>query len=220
MSDRKPRPRCLAMALQFGERGYPIFPAKFGLKESHKRALYSGGAKWGATKDAAQITRDFYKWLNANIGLPTGNYKGLINKGFFVIDCDTVAGHGVDGIANWDALVAKHSPLPPTSMAISPTGSVHYYFKSPAGIKIKGSEGKIARGVDVLGDGNMELCRIASRQLRKAPRSLGNIVGSTSCRWPWRLNGCGSFAKNQRASKSAKKITRSMLTRSSTRSMQ
>src|ERR1019366_3951060 len=155
MSDRKPRPRCLAMALQFGERGYPIFPAKFGLKESHKRALYSGGAKWGATKDAAQITRDFYKWLNANIGLPTGNYKGLINKGFFVIDCDTVAGHGVDGIANWDALVAKHSPLPPTSMAISPTGSVHYYFKSPAGIKIKGSEGKIARGVDVLGDGNM-----------------------------------------------------------------
>src|ERR1019366_1401349 len=84
MSDRKPPPRCLAMALQFGERGYPIFPAKLGLKESHKRALYSGGVRYGATIDPVQIRKDFWKWRNANIGFPTGN-------GRFAIDVDTLA---------------------------------------------------------------------------------------------------------------------------------
>ena len=172
MTDRKP-PRCLDMALQFGERGYPIFPAPVGTKRSHKSKLFSGGINWGASSKRAQIIQDFLKWPDANIGLPTGNFNGLTKKGFFVIDCDTIAGHGVDGIAGLAALEAKHGKLPPTSMAISPTGSVHYYFKSPAGIKIKGSESEIARGVDVCGDGQMVIVPPSIARVAKGSKVFG-----------------------------------------------
>jgi hypothetical protein len=72
MTDRKPPPRCLAMALQFGEHGYPIFPAKLGLKESHKRALYSGGVRYGATIDLVQIRGS----SGSRVGV-FGNFRGL-----------------------------------------------------------------------------------------------------------------------------------------------
>jgi len=156
-------PHCLDMAIRYGNSGYPIFPAKFGLKESHKSALHSNGIKWGATLDSKEITRNFLRWRNANIGLPTGNFLGKPNiKCLFVIDADTLAGgHKYDGIAGLAALEAKHGKLPPTRQSISPTGSVHSWWMSPAGVKIKTCQGTatkgIAPGVDVLGERAMIL---------------------------------------------------------------
>src|ERR1700746_3445433 len=59
-------------------------------------------------------------------------------------------------LASIKALEAEHGSLPDTLMTISPSGSVHRYYKHPgAGIKIKNSVGQIGPGVDIRGDGGM-----------------------------------------------------------------
>jgi putative DNA primase/helicase len=141
----------LEAALDLARQGFDVFPAPgTGEKKSEKAAEYSGGVRWGATNDEKQIRRDFRKWPDANIGIPTGNE-------FFVVDADTLEGHGVDGIAALGALQVQHGRLPETKTAITPSGGRHYYFGCPEGIMIKGSQSKIAPGVDVLGEANMVL---------------------------------------------------------------
>jgi hypothetical protein len=148
---------CKSEALRYAtELGWYVFPAPPGKKKSHKKAEHSNGAKWGMTNDPDQIERDFKKWPDANVGIPAG-----IKNGFFVIDADTLEGHKVDGIANLQTLVDANSPLPETRQSISPTGSIHYYFKYPQypdGMKVKSNDtGRLAAGVDILGEGGMVL---------------------------------------------------------------
>jgi putative DNA primase/helicase len=131
-------------------RGWFVFPAPPGQKKSYKSAEHSNGNKWGMTKDANGIRQDWKRWPDANVGIVTGQVNGL-----FVVEADTPQGHGVDGIASLEQLEVKHSKLPDTLMAESPSGSVHYYFKHPGNLKIKNSDSKIAPGVDVRGDGGM-----------------------------------------------------------------
>jgi Bifunctional DNA primase/polymerase, N-terminal/AAA domain/Primase C terminal 2 (PriCT-2) len=153
-------PSCVEAALGYAARDWTIFPAPQGEKKSHKSAEYSGGVNWGATKDPAQIKRDWRRWPDANIGIPTG-----AENGFFVVEADTVKGHGKDGIASLKDLEAKHTKLPNTLMAESPSGSIHYYFNHPRnGIKIKNSTSEIAPGVDVRGDGGMVVAPPSIRQ--------------------------------------------------------
>jgi Bifunctional DNA primase/polymerase, N-terminal/Family of unknown function (DUF5906) len=130
--------------------GWPVFPAPPGEKKSHKKAEYSDGRKWGATCDPDEIRRDFEQWPDANIGIRTGAISG-----FWAVDIDTPEGHGKDGFASLAALEAEHGALPATLQAESPSGSIHYLFKYPAGIKIRNSVSRIAPGVDVRGDGGM-----------------------------------------------------------------
>jgi hypothetical protein len=136
-------------ALHYAARGWHVFPAPPGEKKSHKSAKHSDGRKWGQTKDADEIRRDFKKWPDANIGVVCGAVSGI-----FVVEADTKEGHDVDGIASLTALEVEHGALPPTRQAMSPSGSVHYYFNHP-GFKIKNSASAIAPGVDVRGDGGM-----------------------------------------------------------------
>jgi hypothetical protein len=122
-----------------------------GTKSSHKKAEYSDGRPWGATTDAAEIRGDFIRWPDANVGIVTGGVSGI-----FVVEADTKEGHDVDGIASLAALEGEHGKLPPTLQAISPSGSIHYFFNHPgAEFKIKNSASAIAPGVDVRGDGGM-----------------------------------------------------------------
>jgi Bifunctional DNA primase/polymerase, N-terminal/Primase C terminal 2 (PriCT-2)/Family of unknown function (DUF5906) len=152
----------LAAALQILKRGWKIFPAPQGEKSSHKAAKHSGGRNWGMTNDPAEVKRDWRQWPQANIGLPTGNVNGI-----FVVETDTRKAHPTlktDGAAGLAGLEAEHSPLPATLIAVSPTGSVHYYFNHPGvlhpgdGVWIKNSASEIATGVDVRGDGGMVIC--------------------------------------------------------------
>jgi hypothetical protein len=165
-----PPPR-LAAALKYAADGdgWYIFPAPPGEKKSYKSAKYSG-FKWGITKDEKQIRKDFGKWPDANIGIPTGE-----ENGFFVIEADTVKGHGVDGLASIKELEAEHGPLPKTRMAVSPSGSVHRYYKHP-GFKIWSSDSFIAPGVDIKGDGGMVIAPPVSS------RASENIAGSMKAR--------------------------------------
>jgi hypothetical protein len=149
--DRDPENPCLAAALSYAtERGWDIFPAPPGEKKSYKSAKHSNGAKWGKTRNPEQIRKDFRKWPDANIGIPTGK-----DNGFWVLEADTLKGHNVDGIASLRRLEEKHGPLPKTLMAESPSGSLHYYFNWPKGVEIKNSASSIAPGIDVKGEGGM-----------------------------------------------------------------
>jgi AAA domain/Bifunctional DNA primase/polymerase, N-terminal/Primase C terminal 2 (PriCT-2) len=142
----------LDAALAYAKNGLPVFPAVRGQKKSHKSAEHSNGVRWGATRDPKTIRRDFGKWQTANIGIPTGT-----SSGFFVVEADTLEGHGVDGIASLRALEDQHGKLPDTQMVISPSGSEHYCFQQPPDIIIKNSASEIAPGVDVRGEGGMVL---------------------------------------------------------------
>jgi RecA-family ATPase len=141
----------LPHALNYADKwGWSVFPAPVGEKKSHKAEKYSG-TKWGATRDPDEIQRNFTKWPNANIGIPTG-----AENGFFVLDVDTIDGHGRDGFASLEKLKAEHGEWPDTLIAESPSGSKHYYFKHP-GFEVKNSESEIADGIDIRGDGGMVL---------------------------------------------------------------
>jgi hypothetical protein len=142
----------LAAALDYATiYGWVVFPACAAVKNSHKCAERSNGAKWGATSDPAEIRKDFTRWPNARIGIRTG----IINK-TVVVETDTMAGHSVDGAASLAQLEAKHGSLPDTLMACSPSGSLHRYFRHPGpGIKIKNTASELGGGIDVRGDGGM-----------------------------------------------------------------
>jgi putative DNA primase/helicase len=99
--------------------------------------------------DADEIRADFAKFRGCNVSIVTGEVSGI-----FVVECDTEAGHNVNGAANLTEWERVYGALPDTLMAESPTGSVHRYFKHP-GKKVWNSSNTIAPGVDCMGDGGM-----------------------------------------------------------------
>jgi hypothetical protein len=81
--------------------------------------------------------------------VPTGAINGI-----FVIEADTIAGHGVDGLAALRKLEREHGKLPKTLMAVSPSGSVHRYYRYPDnGMKI--TSATLVHGVDIKASGGM-----------------------------------------------------------------
>jgi hypothetical protein len=151
LQSARPLSACGTAALEYAARGWEVFPAPPGEKKSHKSAKHSGGVKWGKTVNPKIIGDDFRKWSNANVAIVTGAASGI-----FVIEADTPKGHGVDGLASIKALEAEHGSLPETLIAVSPSGSIHRYYRHPgADIYIKNSTSAIAPGVDVRGDGGM-----------------------------------------------------------------
>jgi hypothetical protein len=138
-----------------------VFPAPPGTKKSYKSAAHSDGRKWGKTRDEAEIRRDWERWPEANIGIPTGR-----DNGFWVMETDTHdGGHAHDGEASLAALVAANGELPATLMARSPSGSVHYYFAWPddGGTEIKNTASKIGPGIDTRGEGGMVIAPPSNR---------------------------------------------------------
>lgn len=141
----------LTAALETASQGWHVFPVPVGQKKSHKRAEFSEGRPWGATRDPEEIAADWARWPDANIGLPTGTLNG-----FFVIDLDTADGHGVDGVGSFD-MMADAFGLPETVTAETPSGGRHLYFRCPKDERIYNSQGAVLPGVDVRGDGGMVL---------------------------------------------------------------
>jgi Bifunctional DNA primase/polymerase, N-terminal/Primase C terminal 2 (PriCT-2) len=176
---RPPRDMLEAVLLYVELFDWEVFPVPPGTKKSYKSARFSNGVRWGATNKPAVIKRDFKRWPKANLGIPTG-----IENGFWVLEADTPKGHDIDGIASLRALERNHGRLPKTLMVVSPSGSLHYYFKWPKGkLIICNSASKIAPGIDVRGEGGMVV----------APPSIKEGVGQY--RW---LNWgtAGAYAPN------------------------
>lgn len=93
-------------ALDYAARDWHVFPVPPGTKRSHKSKEHSGGRNWGNTNAPAEILKDFTRWPQANIGVMCGPESGV-----FVVEADTMAGHGVDGVGNLKALIEQHGGL-------------------------------------------------------------------------------------------------------------
>ena len=139
-------------ALHYAARGLAIFPVPPGSKKSYKSEQHSNGRKWGMTRNADEIRCDFTRWPDAGVGIPTGAVNNIV-----VVETDTKAGgHKHDGEPSLRELEAQHGPLPETLQAISPSGSVHRYFRHPGnGIKIRCSHSELGPGIDIKADGGL-----------------------------------------------------------------
>ncbi|MGB5903599.1 MAG: bifunctional DNA primase/polymerase [Xanthobacteraceae bacterium] len=84
-------------------RGRAVFPVRSSgprVKHAYKSAERSNGQPWGATTDPDLIRAYWKQYPDADIGMVTGD-------GLFVVDVDSVEGHGVDGFASLAALEQK-----------------------------------------------------------------------------------------------------------------
>lgn len=200
----------LSAALQYSAKGWSVFPVPPGTKRSYKSAGHSNGRKWGNTRDEKEIRADWNRWPAANIGIPTGE-----DNGFFVIDADTLGGHGVDGIASLEALQEKYGRLSPTQTARTPSGGLHYYFRWPDNLLVQNSSSKLGPGIDVRGEGGMVIAPPSAK--RDAPYEwINNLQIADAPQWLLDLLGQGATGNvearrpGQRAEPSLDKIAAAM----------
>ena len=162
--DAKQTPPVLQARLKYAACGWWTFPAPAnGLKKSLKWKL-NNGVNWGATLDPEVIRGEFNEYpggfftggyAKQNVGIVTGRMSGI-----FVIECDTSEhGEGINGAAALRRWESQRGKLPPTLMARSPSGSVHYYFRHPGKVYIKSRAHILGpgSGVDCKADGGMVL---------------------------------------------------------------
>jgi putative DNA primase/helicase len=145
----------LGAALKYASRGKPVFPlhnvrdgrcscGKDCGNNLGKHPRIPGGFK-SATIKEEQIREWWIQWLDANIGMPTGEPSG-----FIVLDIDPRHG-GQDSLAQ---LQIQHGPLPDTMRQITGSGGFHLLFAQPMGVTIHNSTALAGyEGVDVRGEG-------------------------------------------------------------------
>jgi len=132
----------LEWALRYVRRGWRVFPLEVRSKMPMLSKEQGGRGCLDATLDEAQVRERWTKWPDANIGLATGH-------GWFALDVDIKRG----GDETWDMLCAQHGATTETIEQITGTGGLHILYQEPAGFKIKNSDGKIAPGLNVRGEG-------------------------------------------------------------------
>jgi len=128
------------VAEDYAKSGWFIFP----LRPRDKTPLTAHGLK-DATNKVDVIRQWWAKAPEANIGLNCGK------SGIVVIDLDKRGEH--DGCQEWETINHMQGPFPKTSTSLTGGGGRHLLFKSPDGLSIKNSAGRLAPGIDVRGDG-------------------------------------------------------------------
>lgn len=128
----------LDLAHAHANKGHTVFPCN----PANKAPLTSRGFK-----DASSNHRQIQDWWaqhpNAMIGMPCGQAND-----FWVVDCD-----GEEGKANFLALCQEHGYEPRTLCQATPSGGCHFLFAWPADRIIRNSASKLAKNVDVRGEG-------------------------------------------------------------------
>lgn len=170
----------ISAALDYAKHGSFVFPAKFVGKKKlgQTSAEKSNGNLWGFTNNPDEIRQYWRRWPGAAIGLPTGAVNGL-----FVVDVDTPDGHDHDGRESLIRLEVQHGALPRTSMAESPTGSRHYYFKQPPDVTIPCSASKLGPGIDVRGDGGFVIAPPSVRPDHGEYRWINQVPVADAPNW-------------------------------------
>ena len=172
-------PTVAAAALEYAARGWHVFPAPPGKKQSYEGAKDHDGRRWGATDDPALVGALFAKHPNANVGIATQE------SGLVVLDLDRK--NDVDGILWLMEQIKVHGDLPYTVEANSPSGGWHVYFRYPEEFDPKTCEGEIAPGVDVRGHGGMVLAAPSIKPGANRPYQWKNPPGffevATAPKW-------------------------------------
>lgn len=127
----------LEHALQYAERGWPVFPCS----PANKQPLVAGGFK-SATDNADVIRRWWADNPDAMVGVPTGQASGV-----WVLDVDVKHGDGHGELA---ALEAEHGALPATITVRTPSGGQHYLFQFVDGVR---NRGHVTANIDIRGEG-------------------------------------------------------------------
>jgi hypothetical protein len=185
----------LTHALRYASKGKPVFPCRV-----DKTPLTTRGFK-DATMDSDKITAWWSKHPDSSIGMPTGEKSSL-----WVLDVDMPDGEEAIG-----RLVAEYGPLPETLKQRTGGGGFQYFFTYAKDFKIKNSAGKIAKDVDVRGDGGYVILPPSGHpsgnqyewlSLSKpvpAPTWLLSMVCPTEERPPVRNHSSGNTPYGQRA---------------------
>lgn len=129
-------------ALWTADQQWPVFPLHPGSKRPAVREWETR-----ATCDQARIARCWHDggtpW---NIGLATGP------AGLVVLDLDQASGedeHGPDGAASLAGLAdARRVVLEPTFTVTTPRGGSHQYYRVPAGVLLRNTQGSIGARID------------------------------------------------------------------------
>jgi AAA domain-containing protein/bifunctional DNA primase/polymerase-like protein len=125
-------------ALQWAERGFPVFPWR--LRDGRKVPCVKDWENVAST-DPKHIARWWHEWPSAGIGCPPARL------GCFVLDIDDKNGkHGTNSLMN---LELDNSSLPSTMENMTATGGRHMWFKGDARNSVSG----IGEGLDIRGKG-------------------------------------------------------------------
>lgn len=143
----------LEWAQFYASLGWRVFPVRPGTKNRFYRYPDYKNPKNGieyswsyqATTDQKRVKRFWTDYPDADIGMATGDGSG----GVVVIDVDTLNGHNVDGVGSMNAWQQEHEQLPATPLAISGSGSRHYFFKLDGAKNATG----VIEGVDIRANG-------------------------------------------------------------------
>jgi hypothetical protein len=125
-----------AAAIQYAQLGYRVFPLAPGTKIPYIKGGFHRG-----TTDVEKVAQwwAWHPW--DNIGLWPFEYQK-------VVDVDTMAGHGKDGLSGYNELVARLGPLPDTGpLAETPSDGLHIWVAC----SVKDFKDKLCDGVDVKG---------------------------------------------------------------------
>jgi hypothetical protein len=125
----------IAAALEWADRGFPVFP----IVPRGKKPLGSlvpHGLK-GATRDPAVIRDWWRREGSANIGIVTGG-------GRFVVDLDDI-----EAVAWFTNACGRHGA--PKTLTVRTSRGYHVFFA--CGAEVPTSAGRLAPGVDVRGEG-------------------------------------------------------------------
>lgn len=147
------------VALGLAAMGLHVFPSP---SDGAKKGLIKGkrhGAHWGASCDAATVAEAFARFPAANLGVRTGPESGL-----FVIEGDRA--DDVDGVRWIEELLDECMEVRPTTRAVTPSGSVHWWWRYPRGWDVRTCAGAMAPGVDVRGWGGMVIAPPSRRDGR------------------------------------------------------
>ena len=139
-----PNPK--AAALVYCRFGVPIIPCNpIETGENSKRpyvSIYKGSI------DPAQIEQWWAEYPDALIGGVMGRRTGV-----YVLDVDSLEGHGVDGIKNWQLLELEFQIAVHTRTHWSASKGIHLLFRWDERRPIGTSLGNLPKGMEVKGEG-------------------------------------------------------------------
>lgn len=129
-------------ALDLAARGWHVFPITPGAKKPPAISRW----EQRATVNPDRITRCWQAGA-FNIGIATGPSQ------LVVVDLDT-ADDGTDGAVQLVQLAADRGvTVPDTWTVTTPTGGRHLYFRAPAGVRLRNTQGDLAPDVDTRAGG-------------------------------------------------------------------
>ena len=96
---------------------------------------------YSASHDPRQIDQWWHRWPEANIGIPCGA------SGIVVLDYDPHSDPDGTGRSRFDEFTDNGYTV------YTGGGGLHEYFRTPAGVVVRNSGGKLGPGIDVRGDG-------------------------------------------------------------------